>query len=427
MRPDHAATAWDPGAVGAVSYGPRMRLLHTSDWHLGRSLHREGMLGHQAAFVDHLLAVVEAEQVDVVLVAGDIYDRALPPVDAVRLADETLARLAASRARVVLTSGNHDSAQRLGFSSRLIDAAGVHIRADLAAVGEPVVISDEHGPVAFHGLPYLEPCATADAWGLDVRRHEAAVGEAMRRVRADLTTRTGTRSVVLAHAFVGGSSTQTADVASDSERDISVGGVSMVPTSAFDGIDYTALGHLHGRRELTPRVRYSGSPLPYSFSEATHLKGSWLVDLAADGTVTAELVEAPVPRRLARLRGSLDALLADPDLAVHEDAWVEATLTDTTRPLHAMEQLRRRFPHTLLLGFSSPPPGLGELGLDRPVGRTRSDRDVAGDFLTAMRGETPDAEELALLHDAVDACCEDPEVDTLVRASSSGASGGDVP
>ncbi len=403
-----------------------MRLLHTSDWHLGRSFHREGMLGHQAAYVDHLLAVVEAEQVDVVLVAGDIYDRALPPVDAVDLADEALARLASSRARVVLTSGNHDSARRLGFSSRLIDAAGVHIRADLAAVGEPVLIEDQHGPVAFHGLPYLDPYATADAWGLVVRRHEAAVGEAMRRVRADLATRPGVRSVVLAHAFVGGSSTASGDVQSDSERDISVGGVSLVPTSTFDGIDYTALGHLHGRRELTPQVRYSGSPLAYSFSEAAHLKGSWLVDLDAGGFVAAELVEAPVPRRLARLRGSLAALLADPDLVGAEDAWVEATLTDTTRPLQAMEQLRRRFPHTLLLGFASPPPGLGELGLDRPVGRARSDRDVAGDFLTVMRGETPAAEELALLHAAVDACCEDPEVDTLLRTSP-GPVGGGVP
>ena len=114
-----------------------MRILHTSDWHLGRSFHREGMLTHQAAYVDHLLEVVDAERVDLVVVAGDVYDRALPHVDAVRLADETLARLAASRARVVLTSGNHDSAQRLGFSSRLIDAAGVFIRTDAGTRRRP--------------------------------------------------------------------------------------------------------------------------------------------------------------------------------------------------------------------------------------------------------------------------------------------------
>src|ERR1051325_8674459 len=119
-----------------------MRILHTSDWHLGRSFHREGLLGHQAAFVDHLLGVVDSERVDLVVVAGDVYDRALPPVDAVRLADETFARLASSRAQVVVTSGNHDSAQRLGFGSRLIDASGVFIRTDASSSGVPVLLED---------------------------------------------------------------------------------------------------------------------------------------------------------------------------------------------------------------------------------------------------------------------------------------------
>src|SRR4051795_988731 len=137
------------------------------------------MLGHQAAYVDHLLEVVAHERVDLVVVSGDVYDRALPHVDAVRLADEALARLAASRAAVVLTSGNHDSAQRLGFSARLIDAAGVFIRTDAGAVGTPVALADEHGPVAVYGLPYLDPLALAEPWALPVRSHEAAVAAAM--------------------------------------------------------------------------------------------------------------------------------------------------------------------------------------------------------------------------------------------------------
>ena len=153
-----------------------MRILHTSDWHLGRSFHREGMLGHQATYVDHLLDVVESEQVDLVVVSGDVYDRALPPVDAVRLADETFARLAASRARVVVTSGNHDSAHRLGFGSRLIDAAGVFIRTDAATAGVPVLLGDDHGQVAVYGLPYLDPDTLREPWGLSHRSHEAALG-----------------------------------------------------------------------------------------------------------------------------------------------------------------------------------------------------------------------------------------------------------
>ncbi len=383
-----------------------MRILHTSDWHLGRSFHREGMLAHQAAYIDHLLEVVESERVDLVVVAGDIYDRALPPVDAVRLADETLVRLARSRARVVLTSGNHDSAQRLGFSSRLIDEAGVHIRADASTVGSPVLLGDEHGPVAVYGIPYLDPHAVAEPWQLSARTHEAALTEAMTQVRGDLSRQpAGTRSVVLAHAFVAGAQP------SDSERDISVGGVSIVPTTVFDGIDYAALGHLHGQHTLADGIRYSGSPLAYSFSESGHRKGSWLVDLER-AALTAVLVEAPVPRALARLRGTLDSLLADPALTAHETSWVEATLTDPVRPSQAMDQLRRRFPHTLVIGFETPAPSLGAPGMAST--QARSDREIAVSFMTDMRGEPPTSAETELLQNAVDACCDDRDVDLLL-------------
>ena len=383
-----------------------MRILHTSDWHLGRSFHREGMLAHQAAYVDHLIQVVESESVDLVLVSGDVYDRALPPVDAVALADEAFARLAGSRARVVVTSGNHDSARRLGFNSRLVDAAGVFIRTDARGVGTPVVLEDRYGPVAVYGLPYLDPDAVREPWGLAGRSHEAALTEAMRRVRADLAGRNA-RSVVLAHAFVAGAQP------SDSERDISVGGVSIVPTSVFDGVDYVGLGHLHGRHTLTPNVRYSGSPLAYSFSEAGHLKGSWLVELGADGLAGAEFVEAPVPRRLARLRGTLAELLTDPALAADEHAWVQATLTDPGRPAQAMEQLRRRFPHTLQLAFDPVGGAHPVLPTDAVTSR-RSDHEIALDFVAAMRGRPAEAEEAELLQLACDACSDDPDLDVVV-------------
>jgi len=389
-----------------------VRILHTSDWHLGRSFHREDLLGHQAAYVDHLLEVVEQERVDLVVVSGDVYDRALPPVDAVRLANETFTRLAASRARVVVTSGNHDSAQRLGFGADLIDAAGVFIRTRADQVGSPVLLRDDHGPVAVYGLPYLDPDHLREPWGLPARSHEAVLGEAMRRVRTDLCTRPrATRSVVLAHAFVSGTCDQVR--ASDSERDISVGGISIVPTTVFDGVDYAALGHLHGRHTLTESVRYSGSPLAYSFSEEQHRKGTWLVELGADGLAAAEFVDAPVPRRLARLRGTLEELLGDAAHARHEDAWVQATLTDDTRPAQAMEQLRRRFPHTLVLGFE-PPEGSGpRLPTVRPS-RGRSDLAIARDFIADLRGRPASAAEAALLLDACDSCGHDRDLDPMV-------------
>ena len=381
-----------------------MRILHTSDWHLGRSFHREGMLDHQAAWVDHLLEVVARERVDLVLVAGDVYDRALPQVDAVALADEAFARLAASRAQVVVTSGNHDSALRLGFASRLIDAAGVFIRTEPASVGVPVVTHDAHGPVAVYGIPYLEPDAVREPWGLPARSHQAALAEAMRRVRTDLSARpSGTRAVVLAHAFVAGGEP------SDSERDISVGGISLVPAGTFAGVDYTALGHLHGRQVVGDAVRYSGSPLAYSFSEATQRKGAWLVELGADGLSAAEFVEAPVPRALARLRGRLETLLEDPALARHETAWLQVTLTDECRPLQPMARLRQRFPHTLVVTHEPPQPV--SAAVPAASVRGRSDHDITLDFVADLRGAPASEAESALLLQACDACGQDPEAD----------------
>ncbi len=370
------------------------RLLHTSDWHLGRSFHREDMLGAQAAFVDHLVETVRSERVDCVLISGDLYDRALPPVDAVKLCGEALARLTGAGARVVAISGNHDSAQRLGFVSDLIDASGVHLRTDPAKVGEPVLVGD----VAVYGIPYLEPELVREPWGLPERGHTAALTEAMRRVRADLARRGGP-SVVLAHAFITGGQ------ASDSERDISVGGTSIVPASVFDGVSYTALGHLHGRSRITDTVRYSGSPLAYSFSEADHLKGCWLVDVGPGGVDAVEFVPAPVPRPLARLRGRIDDLLADPSYERFTGHWLQVTLTDAARPLHAMERLRARFPHTLVLGFE---PEGGAAGAERSWSdriKERSDLQIACDFVAEVRGEANDAE-VALLREAFEKCRE---------------------
>jgi exonuclease SbcD len=385
-----------------------VRILHTSDWHLGRHFHGQGMLTHQAAYADHLIATIDAERVDLVVVSGDIYDRALPPVDAVELADETFARLAASRARVVMTSGNHDSARRLGFNSRLVDAAGFHLRTVADGLAVPVLVDDRHGPVAVYGIPYLDPDLLRHAWDLPTRSHQAAMTEAVARIRADLSARPpGTRSVVLAHAFVAGGQP------SESERDISVGGVSLVSASTYEGFDYVALGHLHGRQTITDAVRYSGSPLAYSFSEADHVKGSWLVDLDAIGRVSAEFVEAPVPRRLARLAGTLDALLTDGRHAAAEDAWVQVTLTDAVRPARAMARLQERFPHAVALVFA---PEGGDACPPRVALEGRTDHAIAVDFVTAVRGTAATDAESALLRDACDACLADPEADTVVSA-----------
>ena len=396
-----------------------MRILHTSDWHLGRSFHREGLLDAQAGFVDHLLATIEAESVDLVVVSGDVYDRALPPVDAVELADDTFARLAASRARVVVTSGNHDSQIRLGFNARLADEAGVHFRTRWQDVGTPVLLEDRHGPVAVHGLPYLEPDAVRQAWALPARSHEAALGAAMDRVRADLAARAGARSVVMAHAFVAGDPDAGERMASTSERDISVGGVQIAPTSLFRDVDYVALGHLHGQHTLTDTVRYSGSPLAYSFSEAGHAKGSWLVELGPRGVDRVDFVDAPVPRRLATLRGRLDDLLEDPVHTVVEQCWLQVTLTDPHRPPHAMDRLRSRFPHVLVIAFE--PEGMTRSrGPVMPRVDGRSDLDVALGFVAEVRALEATTEETLLLQLACDSCRINEDADRPVLTQEAG-------
>ncbi|MGW1177672.1 exonuclease SbcCD subunit D [Kitasatospora sp. NPDC002543] len=370
-----------------------MRLLHTSDWHLGRSFHRESLHDAQRAFLDHLVDVVRSEGVDAVLVAGDVYDRALPGLEAVAMFDDVLHRLADLGVPTVFISGNHDSARRLGVGAGLIGRAGIHLRTDPGGCAEPVLLADEHGPVAVYGLPYLEPTLVRERFGLAKGGHAAVLGAAMDQVRADLAARpAGTRAVVLAHAFV------TGGTSSDSERDIAVGGVASVPASVFDGVHYAALGHLHGCQTLAPHLRYSGSPLAYSFSEVNQRKTMWLVDLAADGSVTAERVPCPEPRRLATLRDTLDALLTDEKYAEHEQSWVQATLTDAARPSEPMEQLRRRFPHTLQLLFDPDRSGTEPSQSYAARVSGRADLEIAEGFLRHVRpGAEPEPDELGWL------------------------------
>ena len=373
-----------------------MLMLHTSDWHLGRSLHRADLRAAQAAFLDHLISTVRAEKVDVVLVAGDVYDRAVPPVDAVELCEDALLRLHDTGARIVLISGNHDSARRLGFGSGLLDKAGVHLRTHLAKLARPVLLEDAHGPVAVYGVPYAEPDAVRGELPGDIKGHAGVLGHAVRSIHADADARGVRRRVVLAHAWV------TGGAASESERDITVGGVGQVPADTFAGFSYVALGHLHGQQTLAGHLRYSGSPLPYSFSEAAHRKGSWLVELDAAGTKRAELVPAPGYRRLSLLRGRLGDLLGSPAYAQYENDFVSVTLTDPSRPEGPMDALRSRFPHVLVLAFE--PEGAqpdARCYRARVVGR--DDREIAEEFIQHVRNAPATDGERRLLTDAFEA------------------------
>lgn len=368
-----------------------MKILHTSDWHLGRTLHGVDLHSHQAAFHDWLVDLVRERGVDAVVVPGDVYDRAIPPVESVRLLSRTLARLA-EVTTVILTPGNHDSADRLGFGSDLM-RAGVHILAASEGIEHPVVMSDEHGEVLFFGLPYLEPdierhrLAPGPEEPLE-RSHEAVTRAALERVRARIASHAEVtadgprpRSVVLAHTFVAGGAE------SDSERDLSVGGVDSVPPRVLDGFDYLALGHLHGCQDLSRIVGgaawYSGSPLAFSFSEKNHRKSVLIVDLAAPGEpVRIERIQTPVPRPLTELRGTLEEVLACADQ--HSGDWLKAIITDAQRPERLQERLREAYPH--LLHTEHQPEGR-EARVATPAVRTESDPvEVMDEFFAYVTG-----------------------------------------
>lgn len=399
-----------------------MRLLHTSDWHLGRSFHGVAMLDAQRDFIDQLVAQVEELSVDVVLIAGDVYDRALPGVDVVGLLDDALVRLTGAGARVVLTSGNHDSAIRLGFASRLLERGGVHLRTRLADLDTPLMIpledrllgtrplvdrplvneaDDGQSPaLAIYGIPWLEPRLVADQLAVETASHFEVTRAATARIRADLARRNQSRtvhSVVLAHTFASGG------ISSDSERDLSIGGVGAVPLDLFDGFSFTALGHLHGRQQLSPEVRYSGSPLAYSFSEAKHRKGGWLIDIDASGVTGVQEIKWEAPRKLAVLRGPIADLLESDDHAWAEDAYCQVTLTDAQRPSQAMERLRARFPDTLVLGFDPEgAPASTKVSYSSRLAQAEDDLSICCGFLEHVRGRQPDEEERNVLTEALE-------------------------
>lgn len=396
-----------------------MRLLHTSDWHLGRSFHGASLLEEQAEALDRIVELARDGAVDLVVIAGDLYDRAIPPAEAVSLFTHTLARLRSAGIAVVAIAGNHDSHVRVSVYDQLLTDLGVTIRGAVTRAAEPVLVQPGGGgaPVAVYPLPYLEPMvdgprlltrlveegAEPEAAGASEPppsrfSHEATTRLALARIRRDLSSRPGTRSVLVAHTFVAGG------LGSDSERELSVGQVDRVSVETFAGFDYVALGHLHGSQQLDgPRLAYSGTPLPYSFSEERHHKSVRIVDLAADGSPSVEVVPLGVGRPLKTLEGTLASLCSDPAFEAARQARVRAILTDEALPLQAMARLRERFPHAVELRHQ--PPAVERSSGDersRRIREARSPLELAGLFLVDQQGRPATADEMDLLRQALE-------------------------
>ncbi|MDO9353236.1 MAG: exonuclease SbcCD subunit D [Solirubrobacteraceae bacterium] len=379
-----------------------MRLLHTADWHLGRSFHGADLGPAQERMLDHLVELARDERPDLVVVAGDVFDRAYPPLDAVERYDDAVARLAGLRIPVVITSGNHDSAIRLGLHARVAESAQVHVRTRLDRIAEPVRITSSTGVdgLLVYAIPYLDPPTTAPALGATEANHTGVVRAALDRIDADRARHPGIPAMVVGHGVVAGGIPIASEGVSTAERSIDVGGVSAVPSALFDGFDYVALGHLHRPQTLGDRIRYSGAPLAFGFDEAGNRKSVSMVTLG-DGAPTIEAIETPVPRQIARVRGTIEELLSSEEHAGVEDAWIEATVTDRLRPKLAMEQLRRRFPYVLKLDHH--PEGRELEGRStedyRARVRGRSEQQIASQFLAEVRGgiDADDAERQLLV------------------------------
>jgi len=380
-----------------------MKILHTSDWHIGRTFHTHSTLDHLTAVLSALVAVVRDRGVDVVAVAGDIFDNAMPSKESYAVLTGVLRDIKEAGAAVVMTSGNHDSAARLGFQSEWAGLAGIHVVTRHDEYLSPVTMHDDSGPVHFYGIPYLEPALIRHLYpDVELRTHEQTLRFAMDRIRLDLQARGG-RSVVLSHCFVAG--VAAAAEASTVERDITVGGLDVVPLEVFDGPSYVALGHIHGRARLSDRVRYSGAPLHYSFAEAGKPRGAWLVELSGAQNTgdaahpTVEWIDLPVPRRLTILEGTLQELLTDEQYTPRQSDWVKAILTDPVRPLDAMRSLQERFPHCITLEHR--PVLMETTGHASYAERLRSaptDTDIVAGFLSFVRnGVGPSDFESALI------------------------------
>lgn len=373
-----------------------IRILHTADWHLGREFHGRDLTDLHQHFFDWLAATVEEREIDLVLMAGDIYDRALPPVSAVKMLNRELARLS-ELADVVLISGNHDSVVRMGHGALLKES--ICLRSGIDGLGEPI-IREEPFPLAIYPIPYLDPPTMANLLDLDETSHHSVLEAAIGRCRDDLASRPSVRSVLIGHAFIAGSKP------SESERSVQVGGSESVPSSDFDGFDYVALGHLHRPQTAgSDRIRYSGSPIPLSFSEVGDgaAKSVTLIELGADGSAGIEEIEVPQLVRMERIEGKLEDLLADPSLTHLEDAWLEVTLTDEVRPDQPMERLHSRFRGLVHPRFAAPLLVDGEM-LDTVRIRQLEPIEIVSEFVEHVRGEGrgPDAEELALFRRALD-------------------------
>ncbi|GEM01446.1 exonuclease SbcD [Halolactibacillus halophilus] len=368
-----------------------MKILHTADWHLGKIVNAVHMTDDQAYVLDQLFEIIDSEQPDCVVISGDIYDRSIPPKDAVGLFDRTITKLSRDyNFPVLVTSGNHDSPDRLQFGRALFRDNQLYFETKLTAIIEQVTLQDDYGPVTFHLIPFFEPNEVRYHFQIDamLTHHEAmeVVVQSIRD-RVDLSE----RHVILAHAFIAGG------METDSEERLSmIGGSPYVDQSVFDGFDYVALGHLHQPQQVKRlNVQYSGSLLKYSFSEARHKKSVTVVNLAEKNNVTLERRLLKPKRDLRIVEGKFHDLLTKTEAS---DDYLLVRLDDTEEVIDPMSELRKKFPNILRLEYKRTHRDVALDELDQtPVTERMSDDALFEHFYQEMTGETMTDTERTLL------------------------------
>lgn len=323
-----------------------MKLIHLSDLHLGKRVNEISMLEDQEHILTQIIQIIDGEQPDAVLIAGDVYDKSVPSAEAVTLFDDFLCRLAKRRLPVLIISGNHDSPERLAFGGRLMERAGVYLSPVYSGSVSPVTLSDEHGEVCFWLLPFLKPSHVRRFFPDEtVESYTDAVRTAIRHMAID----TAARNVLLTHQFVTGAQTCESE-------ELSVGGSDNVDASVFDCFDYVALGHLHGPQNIvgSNRIRYCGTPLKYSFSEANHYKSVTVVELGVKGELQVHTIPLTPRHNLREISGTFDELT---DRAYYSatvtDDYLHIILTDEEDVPEALGRLRVIYPNIMRLSYDN--------------------------------------------------------------------------
>lgn len=370
-----------------------MRFLHLSDLHLGKRVHGFSMIEDQAHVLHQIEEIAKSVTPDAVLIAGDLYDKGVPPTEAVGLLDGFLTRLLSLKIPVLVTSGNHDSPERLSFAGDILDASGLYIAGVLQSKVKRVRLTDAWGPVDFYLLPFVK---AAKAAALHPQADIENCDDAVRAMLADIPREAGVRRVLLAHQLVAAPGEQVERC--DSET-LQLGGTDAVLADAFDAFDYVALGHLHrAQRVGRDGIRYAGSPLKYSFSEARGTKSITLVEMD-ENCVHAKLLPLSPLREMRELRGRLDDLLKAAQ--GESDDYVRAVLTDQEPLYDAIGRLRRVYPNVMSLEFEREAALEEQKALHQVDVRSRTPMELFEDFYLHQAGMELDDAARAVVQEAV--------------------------